>query len=125
MIVRARLELTPSTPERVEEKLALVDAARKGQPKVKSAGCAFKNPPGDAAGRLIDVAGLKGLQVGGARVAHEHGNFVVNTGGATAADVVALLEQVRSRLTTPLETEWELWGFPPGTLSAKEPLCAP
>lgn len=124
VITRARLKLTPSSPERVREKLLRVAAARQGQPKVKSAGCAFKNPLGDSAGRLIDVAGLKGLQVGGARIAHEHGNFVVNTGGATAGDVVELLERVRARMETPLETEWELWGFPEGTLSAKEPLCA-
>ena len=91
--------------------MAQVDAARKGQPKTKSAGCAFKNPSGDSAGRLIDAAGLKGLQVGQARVSHEHGNFIVNLGGATAADVAALLEQIRKRVDVPLETEWELWGF--------------
>lgn len=131
VITRARLRLTPSSPERVRARLGQVDAARQGQPKVKSAGCAFKNPLGDSAGRLIDAAGLKGLQVGGARVSHEHGNFVVNTGGATARDVVALLEGVRERVGRALETEWELWGFPAGTLSAedaptadKEPLCA-
>ncbi len=127
VVTRARLRLTPSSPEN----LLRVDAARRGQPKVKSAGCAFKNPAGDSAGRLIDVAGLKGLQVGGARVSQEHGNFVVNAGGATADDVVTLLEQVRARVGG-LETEWELWGFPEGTLFAKnavtmddkEPLCA-
>ena len=131
VVTRARLRLTRSSPERVREALSQVDAARCGQPKVKSAGCAFKNPAGDSAGRLIDVAGLKGLQVGGAQVSQEHGNFIVNTGGATAQDVVELLEQVRARVGE-LETEWELWGFPDGTLSAensmttddKEPLCA-
>ena len=120
VVTRARLRLTRSSPERVRENLLRVDAARRGQPKVKSAGCAFKNPAGSSAGRLIDVAGLKGLQVGGAQVSHEHGNFVVNTGGATAQDVVTLLEQVRARVGAGLETEWELWGFPEDTLSVKE-----
>ena len=111
VLTRVRLALTPSSPERVRAKLAQVDAARKGQPKLKSAGCAFKNPSGDSAGRLIDAAGLKGLQVGQAKVSAEHGNFIVNLGGATAADVVELLEQLRLRVEVPLTTEWELWGF--------------
>ncbi|MDZ7704152.1 MAG: UDP-N-acetylmuramate dehydrogenase [Trueperaceae bacterium] len=111
IITRVRLKLTPSTPEAVRDTLARVDAARKGQPKVKSAGCAFKNPPGDSAGRLIDAGGLKGLQVGRAMVSQEHGNFIVNLGGATARDVCDLLAQIRERVATPLDTEWRLWGF--------------
>lgn len=112
IVTRVRLGLTPSTPERVRARLEHVDAARRGQPKVKSAGCAFKNPAHDSAGRLIDAAGLKGLQVGGAMISHEHGNFIVNQGGASAGDVLKLLELVRARVGVPLETEWELWGFP-------------
>lgn len=114
VVTRARLRLTPSDPESVATKLQAVDAARTGQPKVKSAGCAFQNPPGDSAGRLIDAAGLKGLRVGEAMVAHEHGNFVLNLGGATAADVLALITEVRSRLEeqgVQLRLEWRLWGF--------------
>ncbi len=114
VLTRVRLRLTPSTRERVAARLAQVDAARKGQPKRKSAGCAFKNPPGESAGRLVDAHGLKGLRVGGAMVSHEHGNFIVNTGGATARDVVELLALIKERVTTPLETEWELWGFGEG-----------
>ena len=111
VITRAHFRLTPSTPEAVQRRLDDVDAARKGQPKVKSAGCAFKNPPGDSAGRLIDAAGLKGLRVGDAMVSHEHGNFIVNLGDATAADVVELLERVREAVDVPLEIEWIRWGF--------------
>lgn len=111
VIVRARLEFTPSTPEQVQAKLKEVDAARKGQPKIKSAGCAFKNPQGDSAGRLIDVAGLKGLEVGGAMVSLEHGNFIVNTGKATGKDVMELLSLIKDKISIPLEIEWELWGF--------------
>lgn len=118
IITRARLKLTPSTPEAVQAKLEQVDNARKGQPKIKSAGCAFKNPVGDSAGRLIDGAGLKGLQVGQAMVSHEHANFIVNLGGATAQDVVTLLAQINHQLEQPLETEWELWGFAAAEVAA-------
>ena len=60
-----------------------------------SAGCVFKNPPGDSAGRLIEAAGGKGLRVGNAEVSRKHANFILNLGGATARDVLALSEQVR------------------------------
>jgi UDP-N-acetylmuramate dehydrogenase len=112
VILRAHLSLAPSTPERVAAAMAAVDGARKGQPRIKSAGCAFKNPEGDSAGRVIDAAGLKGLRVGDAMVAHEHGNFIVNLGAATAAEVEELLKQIRARVQTPLELEWRRWGQP-------------
>lgn len=108
VVTRVRLRLREAGEEAVRAKIALVDAARKGQPKKKSAGCAFKNPAGDSAGRLIDRAGLKGLTVGRAMISHEHGNFIVNLGGATAREVYALLRQVQQVL--PLEVEWEIWG---------------
>lgn len=60
-----------------------------------SAGCVFKNPPGDSAGRLIETAGGKGLREGNAQVSHKHANFILNTGGAMARDVFVLIEQVR------------------------------
>jgi UDP-N-acetylmuramate dehydrogenase len=60
-----------------------------------SAGSVFVNPEGDSAGRLIESAGMKGASVGGAQVSDVHANFIVNTGGATAADVVELLQTVR------------------------------
>ncbi|HLZ33882.1 MAG TPA: hypothetical protein VKP13_07685, partial [Nitrospira sp.] len=60
-----------------------------------SAGCVFKNPPGDSAGRLVEAAGLKGLRVGDAEVSPKHGNFIVNRGHARAADVLALIGKVR------------------------------
>ncbi len=109
IVTRVRLRFTPSTPERVQQVMEAVDAARKGQPKVKSAGCAFKNPAGDSAGRIIDQAGLKGLRVGDAMVAHEHGNFVLNLGDATSADVEDLLAQVQAKVPVPLEMEWRRW----------------
>jgi UDP-N-acetylmuramate dehydrogenase len=114
VVTRVRLALARSTPERVQRTMDPVDAARAGQPKVKSAGCAFKNPPGESAGRLIDLAGLKGLRVGDAMIAHEHGNFVVNLGRASAADVLELIAAVRARVGVPLELEWRRWGLPGG-----------
>jgi UDP-N-acetylmuramate dehydrogenase len=63
-----------------------------------SAGCVFKNPPRDSAGRLIEAAGLKGARVGDAEVSMKHANFVVNRGQARAADVTALIGKVRSAI---------------------------
>ncbi len=108
IVTRVKLKLQPSSPEAVKAKIALVDAARKGQPKKKSAGCAFKNPAGDSAGRLIDQKGLKGTTVGRAMISLEHGNFLVNLGGASAEDMYNLIRQVQGQI--PLEVEWEIWG---------------
>jgi UDP-N-acetylmuramate dehydrogenase len=60
-----------------------------------SAGCVFKNPPNDSAGRLLEATGLKGLRVGDAEVSTKHGNFIVNRGHASAADVIELIGAVR------------------------------
>jgi UDP-N-acetylmuramate dehydrogenase len=66
--------------------------------KERSAGCIFRNPLGSAAGALIERCGLKGLQVGGAKVSEVHGNFIVNDDRATAKDVRELIDQVRQRV---------------------------
>ncbi len=84
------------------------------QPAQASAGCIFKNPPAAPAGRLVDEAGLKGLRLGGAMVSDVHANFIVNTGGATARDVLELIERVRQRVRArhgvELATEVEVVG---------------
>ena len=63
-------------------------------PAMYNAGSVFRNPAGDSAGRLIDSIGLKGFSVGGVRVSEKHANFIINLGGASAADVLQVIEHV-------------------------------
>jgi len=84
------------------------------QPRKPCAGSIFKNPPGTYAGLLIEQAGLKGLQIGGAQISTLHANFIVNAGGAQGADVLALIRRaqatVREQAGIALETEVEFIG---------------
>lgn len=70
------------------------------QPKGKSAGSVFKNPPGISIGRIIEQAGLKGYRDGGAAISDEHGNIIVNTGGATSREVVRVIDKMKEALST-------------------------
>jgi UDP-N-acetylmuramate dehydrogenase len=81
---------------------------RRTQPTDASVGSMFKNPPGDFAGRLIEQAGLKGTRVGKVEVSPVHANFFVNHGGATARDVMELIETVRRRVQEKSKIELEL-----------------
>ena len=72
-----------------------------------SAGSVFKNPPGDYAGRLIEKAGLKGTKIGGAMISPRHGNFIVNTGGANACDILALINLARDRVKEEMGIDLE------------------
>lgn len=100
LILEVELELTPDDKEALRARR--LEATRKkaaGQPlDAKSAGCFFRNPPGDSAGRLIDSLGLKGLRVGGACVSPIHANFIVNDGEATSEDVLALVGLVQKKV---------------------------
>jgi UDP-N-acetylmuramate--L-alanine ligase/UDP-N-acetylenolpyruvoylglucosamine reductase len=84
------------------------------QPREPSAGCIFKNPPGDHAGRIIDQLGLKGMRVGDAEVSFVHANFIVNRGQASGTDVISLVRRVRERVraerSIDLEPEVLLYG---------------
>jgi UDP-N-acetylmuramate--L-alanine ligase/UDP-N-acetylenolpyruvoylglucosamine reductase len=89
---------------------------RTTQPIAKSAGCIFKNPDSIPAGRLVDELGLKNSRVGNARVSEVHGNFIVNDGGATAAEMLQLIDKIQSAARAmrgiELETEVKIVGEP-------------
>jgi len=81
----------------IRERMECYSSSRKtSQPRDPSAGCIFKNPEGNFAGKLIDTYGVKGMRVGAAEVSDVHGNFIVNRGGATADDVIELVREVRA-----------------------------
>ncbi len=107
--------LHQEAPETLKARVAHYKQHRKEtQPPQASAGSVFKNPPGDYAGRLIEAAGLKGKQIGKAQLSARHANFIVNLGGARAADILALIAlaraTVRERFGVELELEIELRG---------------
>ncbi len=105
----AVLNAQPGEPQAIEARMAEFNQRRwRSQPAASSAGCMFKNPASVPAGRLIDELGLKGSRVGGAMISHEHGNFLVNDGTATAADVLALIDQVRTRVRAERGIDLEL-----------------
>ena len=117
VVARASFALEPGDPHRIKAVLADMRARRKAaQPSgIKTFGSTFKNPDGDkSAGVLLDEAGCRGLQVGGARFSEKHANFVENAGGATTADVIALMAEgrrrVRERFGIELEPEVQLLG---------------
>lgn len=109
IVVEATLALTPDAHEAIQQRVDAALAKRLEQPiGQRSSGCMFKNPSGASAGRLIDEAGCKGLRVGGARVSERHANFMINDGGATAADLESLIEIVRQRVRARTGIELEL-----------------
>ena len=97
IVISARFALTPDNPESIAERMRELNARRRDKQPLNrpSAGSTFKRPEGYFAGALIEGAGLKGASVGGAQVSHKHAGFIVNTGSATAADVLALIHHVQ------------------------------
>jgi UDP-N-acetylmuramate dehydrogenase len=115
VVLDAQFALQAGERAMLQARVGEIAARRRAtQPPGATCGSVFKNPAGDYAGRLIEAAGMKGQRMGGAEISPVHANFVVNRGGAMAADVMALIDwtrqEVRSRFGVTLELEIELIG---------------
>ena len=96
-VLEAELLLEPGNPEAIQSRMADFDRRRREKQPLEypSAGSVFKRPEGHFAGGLIEQCGLKGFRIGGAQVSEKHAGFIVNTGGAACADVLALIAHIR------------------------------
>ncbi len=112
VVTRARLRATPGDSAAIAARMAEIRSAREAtQPvRARTGGSTFRNPDGHKAWALIDAAGCRGLTRGGAQVSEKHCNFLLNTGGATAADLEGLGEEVRARVLAQsgVELHWEI-----------------
>jgi UDP-N-acetylmuramate dehydrogenase len=112
IVLGAVLRATPGEPDAIEARMRAIKAEREAsQPlHVATGGSTFKNPPGHRAWQLIDAAGCRGLRHGRAMVSDKHCNFLINTGGATAAELEELGERVRARVLerSGVALEWEI-----------------
>jgi UDP-N-acetylmuramate dehydrogenase len=115
MMLAVKLELPSKPYPEILQGIRICNEKRRSSQPLgqKSAGCIFKNPPGGSAGRMIDELGLKGFSHGDARVSERHANFFVNAGQASAADMLALIADVRERVEqaygVTLENEVVVW----------------
>jgi len=98
VILGIEFKLEKKDKKEIERKINEILEKRKNQPKEPSAGCVFVNPKPLHAGVLIEQCGLKGKQIGGAKVSEKHANFIVNLGGAKAKDVVALISLIKAKV---------------------------
>ncbi len=115
IVLKAVLQVSRESPDIIQEKIQdLIAYRRQTQPPGASMGSMFKNPAGDYAGRLIEKAGLKGIQVGGAQISPLHANFFINSGQASATDILNLIrlaqKTVFEKNGVNLELEIELIG---------------
>lgn len=110
VVVGVWLQLRPGVRSDIEKVVKdYLHYRRETQPlTLPSAGCVFKNPLNDSAGRVVEAAGLKGTSVGDAQVSTKHANFIVNQGHASAADVLALIKKVRARIAQQAGIKLEL-----------------
>ena len=115
VITDVLLEFEKADPDVVRKRVvALMTEREATQPLwILSAGCVFRNPRGAGAGQLVEAAGLKGARVGGAMVSEKHANYIINTGAASAEDVIGLIEKIKQevaeKLGVSLELELEIW----------------
>ena len=110
LILKARFRLEQGDPADIRARMEELSAKRREKQPLEypSAGSMFKRPPGYFAAALIDQCGLKGFTVGGAQVSEKHAGFVVNRGGATCADVLELVDQVKERVLRQTGVELEM-----------------
>lgn len=112
IVTAARLRGSPGDPAAITARMAEIQALRTAAQPVRgrTGGSTFANPPGHKAWQLIDRAGCRGLRRGGAQMSEQHANFLLNTGGATAADIEGLGEEVRRRVldSTGIALRWEI-----------------
>lgn len=112
IVVAARFQGRPGEPEAIQAEMDRISASREAsQPlRSKTGGSTFKNPDGHKAWQLVDAAGCRGLQIGGAQVSEKHTNFLINTDDATSADIEALGEEVRARVMahSGVDLIWEI-----------------
>ena len=112
IVVAARFEGRPGEPEAIQAEMDRISASREAsQPlRSKTGGSTFKNPDGHKAWQLVDAAGCRGLQIGGAQVSEKHTNFLINADDATSADIEALGEEVRARVLahSGVDLLWEI-----------------
>jgi UDP-N-acetylmuramate dehydrogenase len=107
----ARLRAQPGDQLAIARRIAEIDAARtESQPRSRTGGSTFVNPPGHKAWELIDQAGCRGLRIGEAQVSEKHCNFLINLGAATATDLEELGEEVRRRVLekSGVRLDWEI-----------------
>ncbi len=112
IVVAARFVGRPGESDAIQAEMDRISASREAsQPlRSKTGGSTFKNPDGHKAWQLVDAAGCRGLQIGGAQVSEKHTNFLINTNDATSADIEALGEEVRARVQahSGVELTWEI-----------------
>jgi UDP-N-acetylmuramate dehydrogenase len=112
VVVEATFSGSPGEPDAIGAEMdAIARAREESQPlRSRTGGSTFKNPPGHKAWALIDAAGCRGLQLGGAQVSEKHCNFLLNLGSATSAEIEALGEEVRRRVEekSHISLEWEI-----------------
>ena len=105
----------PDAPDAITARMsAFAERRWSTQPRARSAGCVFRNPETIPAGKLVDELGFKGLAEGGAMVSEEHANFIVNTGEATAGDILRLIQRIQEKALVErgisLKTEVQIVG---------------
>lgn len=112
IVVAARFKGQAGEPEAIQAEMDRIAASREAsQPlRSKTGGSTFKNPDGHKAWQLVDEAGCRGIQIGGAQVSEKHTNFLINTGDATSADIEELGEEVRCRVLAKsgIDLHWEI-----------------